>query len=461
MLADCLRAIPPSGRGTNTERMNRMEALKIEGKARLSGCVSTSGSKNASLPLMAAALLTRSPCLLRNVPHLADVSTLSRLLEKLGCSVVRQANDDLQIVVEDEHCTRADRRLVRNMRASVCVMGPLLARRGSVRVPLPGGCRIGFRPIDIHLRGLAALGADVSLTSGDVVLTAQQLKAAQVDLSGKFGPTVTGTCNVLSAAVLAPGHSRLTSAAVEPEVVELAEFLNRMGARIRGHGTSVIEVEGVDALHGTDWTVSQDRIEAATLMLAAAITRSCFDIVGVPLETTQSVRELLQQVGVRFELHADGRLCVDGRRATQSVRAVARPYPALPTDVQAQFLSLMATLEGASSMTDSVFPERFVHCQELAKMGAQLSQVNSTVHVTGPVQLCGAQLNATDLRAAAALVLAALAATGESVIHNIHHLDRGYEALDEKLAALGARIQRRSAPHPKTISNEATARRSA
>lgn len=419
-----------------------MDVFVVQGGTPLRGSVSVSGSKNAALPMMATALLARGKTVLRRVPDLVDVRTLSSLLQTLGCEVARIDDDSLSLEVIDESRSEADYDLVRRMRASVCVMGPLLARRGFARVSLPGGCNIGHRPIDIHLRGFSELGAEVKFENGDIVVQASELKGAEIDLSGPHGSTVTGTCNVMSAATLAKGRTILTGVALEPEVVALAEFLNAMGANISGHGTSTIEIEGVEELNAVEQTVIPDRIEAATLMIAAAITRGAVTIDGVEANHLNAVINVLREIGITIEETGLSQLHTTVDQKLSPVQLTALPYPGIPTDVQAQLTALLATVPGKSVVRDEVFPDRFMHCAELNRMSASIRQERDRAFITGVSQLQGANVMASDLRASAALVLAAMAANGETVIHRIYHLDRGYAALETKLNALGANVIR-------------------
>ncbi len=419
-----------------------MDVFVVQGGTPLRGSVSVSGSKNAALPMMATALLARGTTVLRRVPDLVDVRTLSSLMKTLGCDVIREVDGSLSLEVIDEDCSEADYDLVRRMRASVCVMGPLLARRGFARVSMPGGCNIGHRPIDIHLRGFTELGADVRFESGDIVVQATQLKGAEINLDGPRGSTVTGTCNVMSAATLASGRTILTGVALEPEVVALAEFLNAMGANISGHGTSTIEIEGVEALNAVEQTVIPDRIEAATLIVAAAITRGTVTIDGVEASHLNAVIEILREIGVTIEETGLSQLQITVDQKLSPVQLTALPYPGIPTDDQAQLTTLLATVSGKSVVRDQVFPDRFMHCAELNRMDANIRQERDRAFITGVPQLQGANVMASDLRASAALVLAAMAAKGETVIHRIYHLDRGYSALETKLNSIGANIIR-------------------
>lgn len=428
-----------------------MEMFTVQGGAELSGTVRVSGSKNAALPIMAAALAAEGRTELVNVPDLVDVRTLSQLLRTLGAEVTRQTDGSLAIENLDEHTVFADYQLVRQMRASICVLGPLLARRGKACVSLPGGCQIGSRPIDLHLKGLAALGADIQVQNGYIIARAKVLRGAHVYLAGPHGSTVTGTCNLLSTAALARGTTIIDAAACEPEVVALATFLNQMGARISGHGTPQVIVEGVEELQGCRFEVIPDRIEAATLLIAAAVTRGSVTLENAVPGHLSAVLEVLQQAGARIESngtsgawtsHQSQAVSISATGPLQPLDLTALPYPGVPTDVQAQFMALACTLPGTSIIRDLVFPDRFMHVAELTRMGAQLRRQGSTVISNGIGRLSGASVMASDLRASAALVLAGLAAEGETIIRRIYHLDRGYEGLEQKLTQLGARVQR-------------------
>ena len=418
-----------------------MDAFVIQGGHRLSGEVTVSGSKNAALPMMACSLLSDQTITLRNVPNLVDVATLSDVLTSLGCCISHH-QDVCKIAVKEEANSDAPYDLVRKMRASVCVLGPLLAKRGFARVSLPGGCNIGHRPIDLHLKGLQALGADIQLANGYVEATAKSLRGAQIDLAGANGSTVTGTCNVMSAATLARGATVITSAAREPEVVAVAELLNSMGANILGHGTSTICIEGIESLHGTEATVIPDRIEAATLMIAAVMTQGDVTIHELQVDHLSAVFDVLKDIGVDVIVRGADRVHVNSETALKPIRFSALPYPGIPTDVQAQLMSCLTTVSGRSIVTDAVFPDRFMHCAELNRMGADIQQRDNNATIRGVSRLQGASVMASDLRASAALVLAGLVAKGETTIRRIYHLDRGYESLDTKLNSLGASIQR-------------------
>lgn len=420
-----------------------MDMFVVRGGTPLSGSVTVSGSKNSALPILAATLAVDGPTILRGVPDLMDVRTLTSLLRGLGSRVERDAAGSLVLEVRDKQPCLAEYELVRRMRASVCVLGPLLGRRGRACVSLPGGCNIGHRPIDLHLKGLRALGADIRIERGYVIAEARRLRGARIYLGGPFGSTVTGTCNVMCAAAFAEGTTTIEAAACEPEVVDLGRFLISAGARIEGLGTPHVRIEGGAPLRGCEHTVIPDRIEAATQMIAAAITRGNIDIQGAEPSHLTAVIETLRGIGVQIDADEAGRrLRVDGRSELRPADCNALPYPAIPTDVQAQFSALLTQAGGISVVSDKVFPDRFMHLSELARMGAVIRREGSSAIVAGPTPLSGASVMASDLRASAALVLAALAAQGPSVVRRIYHLDRGYEQFENKLRALGADVRR-------------------
>ena len=428
-----------------------MDVFVVRGGRPLRGTLAVSGAKNAALPMMSAALLCRGRTRLQNVPDLVDVCTLRRLLSELGAESTFSPDGTLELNVVDERPVTARYDLVRRMRASVCVLGPLLARRRKAIVSLPGGCNIGHRPIDLHLKGLAALGADLSMQNGSIHARAGQLIGARIDLAGPRGSTVTGTCNVLSAAVLARGTTVIDNAAREPEVTALGEMLLRMGARIEGLGTSQLLIDGVDELHPAESSIPPDRIEAATLLMGAAITRGQVTLTKVRVRDLQTVLNVLDQIGWTVEVRADGGsdtqtvfLSSTAESRLQPVVVDATPYPGFPTDLQAQLTALLCTIPGRSIVRDHVFPERFMHVAELCRMGAAIQQENAAASILGRTHLTAADVTASDLRASAALVLAALAAEGETLIHRIDYIDRGYERLDRKLASLGADVERRT-----------------
>ncbi len=416
-----------------------MDKIVIQGGVPLEGEIEVRGAKNAALLIQCAALLSREPTTIRRLPNLTDVGTMNNLLERLGCAVERHehhVNIDPRGVAHGE--LEAPYDMVKTMRASVTVMGPLLARYGRARVSLPGGCAIGARPIDQHLKGLEALGAKITLEHGYVELEAERLQGAEFVFDKV---TVGGTQNVMMAATLARGISRLENVAREPEVEELAIVLNKMGARIRGAGTSVIEVEGVEELGGVDHAVIPDRIEAGTFMVAAAITRGNVLIRDAPVDHLHAVIAKLQEAGVRCEAEPGG-LRVIGPETLGPIDAETRPYPGFPTDMQAQMMVLATQADGQSLITESIFENRFMHVPELNRLGANVVINGKTAVVRGPSQLSGTTVMCTDLRASASLVLAGLVADGTTELRRVYHIDRGYERIEERLRPLGARIER-------------------
>lgn len=419
-----------------------MDKLIVHGGATLRGSINISGSKNASLPILAATLLTGEPCIIRRVPDVSDTNYMIQILSALGADVERSSGTVRINCAEISDVAPYD--LVRRMRASICVMGPLLARKGRAVVSLPGGCVIGDRPVDLHLRGLEALGAKVEVEGGNILLTAKNgLRGAEIDLRGTHGPTVLGTDNVMMAATLADGITVIESAAAEPEVLDLANFLNSMGAKISGAGTRRIVVEGVSELHGVEHTVIPDRIEAGTFMAAAAIAGDGVRLNRVSREHLKAITSAIEESGHRVEFNEAGDSCVIHRGdQTRGVDLVTAPYPGYPTDMQAQMTALLATTPGISVIKDTIFPQRFMHCAELKRMGADIKVDAGTAVVRGVAGLSAAPVMASDLRASAALVLAALKAKGSTEISRLYHIDRGYEHIDEKLLMLGANVER-------------------
>ena len=415
-----------------------MEKLIIRGGSKLTGTVRVSGAKNAVLPIIAAAMLGSSPSRLFEAPNLEDVRTISEVIEHLGVPV-RQETDALYIDSSRLTAFEAPYELVRKMRASFLVMGPLLARLGKAKISLPGGCAIGTRPIDLHLKGFEALGAEIDLGHGYVEARAPHgLKGARIYLDF---PSVGATENILMAASMAQGQTILENPAEEPEIVDLANFLNAMGARIRGAGTNVIRIEGVNDLRGCSHTVIPDRIEAGTYMVGAAITNGDVYIENALTEHLKPVVAKLKEAGVYIEEDTDG-VRVRGTGNIKSVDIKTLPYPGFPTDMQAQLMALMTVARGTSIITETVFENRFMHVDELKRMGANIKIEGRSAVVEGVPRLCGCPVKATDLRAGAALVLAGLAAEGETTIGCLHHIDRGYDGLVAKLQGLGADITR-------------------
>jgi len=420
-----------------------MDMFVIEGGTRLRGEVKISGAKNAALPIMAACLLTNEECVIRSVPDLADTRHLITLLENLGARIRRDESGALHIKVEDESISLADYESVRRMRASICVLGPLLARRGKAEVSMPGGCAIGDRPVNLHLRGMEALGAKIHLDGGNIITESQRLQGTDIFLGGPFGSTVLGTANVMTAACLAQGRTVIEAAACEPEVIDLGDFLNSMGAKVSGHGTPRIIVEGVDELHGTDYEIIPDRIEAGTFMIAAAITNGELTLKGCRTEHLMALIDRLNLIGVEIErIDKSDTVRVSSARRLNPVDITTQPYPGFPTDLQAQLMTLLCLADGNSIITEKIFPDRFMHTAELNRMGAMLRKEGPTVVVQGVRELIGAPVMASDLRASAALVLAGMVARGQTEVLRVYHIDRGYEHIEQKLNPVGARIKR-------------------
>ena len=415
-----------------------MEKIIIEGGVKLNGTVKISGAKNAALPILLSSILTNKENKIHNVPNLKDVDTTCQLLKGAGVKVERSENGQVIVDASRINNTEASYDLVRTMRASVMVLGPLLARLGKAKVSLPGGCAIGARPINLHLKGFEALGANIKLEHGYVVAEAKRLKGNRIYFDIV---TVTGTENIMMAGVLAEGKTIIENAAKEPEVVNLANTLNSMGASIKGAGTDIIEINGVSRLNGGEHTVIPDRIETGTFMIAAAITGGDVEIVNCIPEYIEPVIVKLTEAGIKIDTGKDF-IRVKANGKIKSVDIKTAPYPAFPTDMQAQFMSLMSISEGMSVITETVFENRFMHVAELRRMGANIKVEGNTAVIKGVPKLSAAPLMATDLRASASLILAGLAAEGETVISRVYHLDRGYEAIEKKLSALGAKIRR-------------------
>ncbi|HWY92860.1 MAG TPA: UDP-N-acetylglucosamine 1-carboxyvinyltransferase [Chthoniobacterales bacterium] len=416
-----------------------MDKIIIHGQHPLAGTVKISGSKNSALPILAATLLTKDPCVVQRVPDLSDVHYMLQILTHLGADVERASG--IVTVKAEKVNSVAPYEIVRKMRASICVLGPLLGREREATVSLPGGCVIGDRPIDLHLRGFEALGAAVRVHGGNVKVLAPSLRGARVSLRGKFGTTVLGTGNVLMAAVLAEGVTIIDDAACEPEVVDLASFLNKMGAKVEGAGSSRIVIEGVKELHGAEHEVIPDRIEAGTFLVAGAIAGRQVVLNRVRSDHLTAVTDALRGCGYHIA-EENGSLTIHQNGAPRSLDIKTQPYPGFPTDMQAQMCALLATANGESSVTESIFPQRFMHVSELKRMGAAIELDGATARIRGVESLSGAPVMASDLRASAALVLAGLLADGRTEINRVYHIDRGYEMLDEKLGSLGAQIER-------------------
>jgi UDP-N-acetylglucosamine 1-carboxyvinyltransferase len=416
-----------------------MEKMIIHGGAPLRGTVTLSGSKNAALPIMMAALLTAEPLILSNVPRLRDVKTAMDLLIQLG--VAARWLDEHRVELHAENVTshEASYELVKTMRASFVVLGPLLARTGRARVSTPGGCAIGARPVNLHIAGIRALGSKIQFRHGYVEAHAERLTGGRIWLDS---PSVGATENILMAAVTARGRTVIENAAREPEVQDLARVLVKMGANISGTGTHVIEVEGVERLHGAEHEVIPDRIEAGSMMVAAAITGGDVTITNAPIAHLDAVTSKLREAGVVVESIGNGLRVARGNGRLNSVELRTLPYPGFPTDLQAQMMAMLTQAAGTSVITETIFENRFMHAQELARMGADILMKGATAVVRGPSKLSGAPVMATDLRASMGLIIAGLAAEHTTELSRIYHLDRGYEALDAKLSRLGARIER-------------------
>jgi UDP-N-acetylglucosamine 1-carboxyvinyltransferase len=417
-----------------------MDKLVIEGGNRLTGSVTISGAKNACLPILAATLLSDDRSVIRNVPSLRDMSTMLRILRNLGVKV-EQERDSIWVEPKGYKKYTAPYELVSTMRGSICVLGPLIGKQRCAEVSFPGGCIIGPRPIDLHLKGLEALGVRIKVEKGYIIADAKRLRGGDVYLGGHFGSSVLATGNTMMAAVLAKGVTVMENAACEPEVVDLANFLLKMGAKIKGHGTHRVIIEGVRRLHGAEHTVIPDRIEAGTYMVAAAITKGDITLKNAHLEHLMAVVDKFTEAGLSIKKVPNG-FRVKHVRRLKPTDVTTLPYPGFPTDMQAQAMSLMAVTDGISIITEKIYPERFIHISELARMGANIILEGPHAIVKGVTHLSGAPVMASDLRASAALVLAGLVAKGRTDIHRIYHLDRGYEKLEKKLTALGAKVWR-------------------
>ena len=414
-----------------------MDKIVIRGGERLIGEMEVSGSKNAVLPIFAASLLAEGENLFHQVPNLMDVRTIIRVLSNLGVKVGKEEKS-YRVDATDISTHEAPYEMVKTMRASILVLGPLVARMGKARVSLPGGCAIGARPVNLHLMGLEALGAKIEIRHGYIEAEAHGLRGASITFDI---PTVTGTENLMMAAVMAKGKTTLQNAAMEPEVMELADVLTKMGAKIKGAGTSVIEIEGVRSLHAIEHTVIPDRIEAGTLMVAAGLTRGNIKLLRCPLHHMEAIVKKLRQSGMEIEPEGDGARVV-GNRRIRSVDVKTLPYPGFPTDMQAQFMVLMSLAKGLSVISETIFENRFIHVSELIRMGADIRIVGNSAIIQGVENLSGAPVMGSDLRASASLVVAGVGAEGVTEVSRVYHLDRGYEGLDKKLAQLGANIKR-------------------
>mgnify|MGYP006104685087 FL=1 len=419
-----------------------MDKLIINGQRSLYGDVYISGAKNAALPILIASLLTKEELYLKNVPNLFDIKTTEKLLNVMGVEIVK-TNSQMKLIAKEIKDFNAPYDLVKTMRASILVLGPLLARFGSAKVSLPGGCAIGSRPVDIHIKGLEAMGAKIKIENGDIVasshdLPEHKLVGAQINMSQV---TVTGTENLMMAASLAKGKTILKNSAREPEVIDLGSCLIKMGADIKGLGTDIITINGVDELHGAEHSIIFDRIEAGTYMVAAAMTSGELNCIGVESNMMTSVIDKLRETGVEV-IESDNMVTVKSNGKLKSVDFETAPFPNFPTDMQAQFMALNAVADGTSKIEENIFENRFMHAQELIRMGADIQINQNTALIRGGKILEGANVMATDLRASASLVLAALAAKGTTVIDRIYHLDRGYENLEKKFNQIGAQIER-------------------
>ena len=417
-----------------------MDKLVIKGGKPLKGRVVISGAKNALLPILAATLLTDEPCRIKAAPSLRDTFTMIKILRSLGKNIDFK-NSELVIKSGDSFCTVADYKFVSTMRASFCVLGPLLAKFKKAKVSLPGGCIIGLRPVDLHLKAMRALGARLDIDQGYVIAKAAKLSGAHIYLGGAFGSSVLATANAMMSATLAEGHTIIDSAACEPEIVDLARFLIKMGARIKGLGTPLIEVEGVKRLHGAEHKIIPDRIEAATFIIAGLITQGDIELADIIPEHLGALLDKLLAMGAYLKKQPQA-LRVRLSRRLKPANITALPYPGFPTDVQAQMMSLLSLIPGVSIITDKVYPDRFMHIAELNRLGAHIQRQGPHAIIEGVKHLCGSMVMASDLRASACLVLAGLAARGETSVSRIYHLERGYENFHDKLRGLGADVRK-------------------
>ncbi|MEW5758537.1 MAG: UDP-N-acetylglucosamine 1-carboxyvinyltransferase [Candidatus Omnitrophota bacterium] len=416
-----------------------MDKLVIDGGLSLKGEVTISGSKNSVLPILAATLLTDEPCKIKGAPDLEDTVTMLKILRSLGKEAVME-RDEIQIIgITSNHI--ADYELVSKMRASFCVLGPLISKLKKAKVSLPGGCVIGVRPVDLHLKGLSTLGVKLGVVSGYIEADASSLKGRHVYLGGDFGSSVLATDNVMMAAVRAKGKTIIEAAACEPEVTDLANFLIKMGAKIKGHGTPIIEVTGVKELKGTDYKIIPDRIEVGTFILAGLITKGEIIIKNCRPDHLGSLLDILKTMGAHIHCKKDS-IRVKGNNSLKPINITTLPYPGFPTDLQAQIMALLSVVKGISVITEKIYPDRFMHVAELDRMGAQIQKEGPHAIIQGVKSLSGTTVMASDLRASAALVLAGLVAKGQTHISRIYHLDRGYEDLEKKFEALGAKIRR-------------------
>jgi UDP-N-acetylglucosamine 1-carboxyvinyltransferase len=417
-----------------------MDKLVLAGGKKLKGTVEISGSKNACLPILAATLLSDEKCIIKNIPNLKDIATMLKLLKSLGMKASIE-KDIISVEPTKDRKHLAHYKLVSTMRASICVLGPLIGKLRHAEVSFPGGCIIGPRPIDLHFKGLSSLGVELKIKRGYILADANRLSGAAVYLGGHFGSSVLATANTIMAAVFAKGQTIIENAACEPEVGDLVEFLIKMGARIKGHGTPRIEITGVKGLGGAEHSIIPDRIETGTYIIASAITDGDVIIKGARIEHLAALVDKLTEAGVAIT-RVKGGVRVRRKRSVSPVDVTTLPYPGFPTDMQAQMMALMTLTKGISVITEKIYPERFIHVSELNRMGAQIHLEGSSAIVKGVKRLSGAQVMASDLRASAALVLAGLAAQDRTDISRVYHLDRGYERIEEKMSKLGARIWR-------------------
>ena len=419
-----------------------MDSLLIKGGLPLSGEVKVSGAKNACLPMFAAALLTDEKCVLQNVPDLSDVRFMADIIRALGAEVSNPREGVWEICAKNiSHV--APYELVRKMRASICLLGPLSARMRKAEVSLPGGCVIGARPVDLHIKGMRALGAKIEIERGYICVDGSKMRGAQMYLGGRFGSTVTGTANVIMAATIIPGTTVIENAACEPEIADLCDMLEKMGALIEGAGSPTITITGVPCLGGATHSVMPDRIEAGTWIAAALASKGKVLVRDAQKKYLGSFLDVLEWAGCPFAVKSRSSIYVDASEfKMRPIEALTLPYPGLPTDLHAQLCALTTQADGISIITERIYPERFMHVPELTRMGANIAREGPSAIISGGTRLSGAPVMASDLRASAALVIAALAASGETLIHRVYHIDRGYEKIDQKLAALGAKVER-------------------